>query len=115
MEVLNSFLKKRDYKIGKFNVRIIKPLLIYQRKGSRKAYLVTQFYKEGQVKQVRDIRFVNSIETEEHIQVRDILSSISKQANAEHPGLTEIAPHNAFFQKTTNTSLLFDLSLYKLP
>ncbi len=54
MRLLNGWLKDRRYLVKGFKVKLIKPLLIYERSGQ--AFLVTRFYKANQVKQIRDIK-----------------------------------------------------------
>jgi len=119
----NAFLKQKNYRFGGYNVRVIKPHLIisksrpfFEGKPVR-AFLVTDFYRQGEVIQVRDLkkREFDSISSvlyklkseifREAVGVADVLFR-------EAVGVADVFPENAFFEPKTNTILLFDIVGY---
>ncbi len=99
MAIVDNCLKIKNYKIGRFNIHIIKPHLLYERRAH--SYLVTDFYNKNEVKQVSDMREKDRCE---------ILAAIDVP-NRElwKYGVEGVIDFNAFYQQKTNTILLFDI------
>jgi hypothetical protein len=95
IQKLDSFLRKRNYKINGFNVRIIKPHLMYEGPDGT-SWLVTDFYNEGKVKMVEDFN------------LRTLRPKIDKVLG-DIPIGSDINPGNSFYEIKTNTIWLFDI------
>lgn len=94
----DEYLKKQDYKIGGFNVRVLMPHLVYL--GREKAYVVSDFFSESEVAQVCDYR------GKKHRELKSVLNHLRKTVAKQELDLIDL---NAFYQPATRTILLFDL------
>jgi len=105
---VNAFLKQKNYRFGGYNVRVIKPHLIISKSRpffegrTVRGFLVTDFYRQGEVIQVIDLA------------IREFasISSVIRELGDEMfraVGVYNVVPINAFFEPKTNTILLFDI------
>jgi len=109
----NAFLKQENYRFGGYNVRVIKPHLIISKsrpffegrdrehREPVRGFLVTDFYRQGEVVQVIDLAN----------RKRDSISSVIRKLSGEMKAVrvAGVFPENAFFEPKTNTILLFDI------
>lgn len=93
---LDSFLREKGYKINGFNVKVIKPHLMYKEPNGT-SLLVTEFYNEKRVKMVYDLkgRLRKKIDT--------VLENITGHSEGD------FVPVNSFYEIKTNTIWLFDI------
>ncbi len=117
MQFMENYLRKRHYKIEEFNVRTIKPLLMYE-PPEGKTYIVTEFYREGDVISVYDMERYNftdyngpksilkSREDPRFQRLNNAIRSIREDTGNK---IGDLDIHNAFYEPKTNTILLFDL------
>ena len=97
---IDRFLRANDYKFSGFNVRPIKPHFVYV--GEKEpAYIATDFYSEAEVEQVCSMKRNSELEK--------ALKKLRKKLKAEM--VSDAHPGNIFYNKKTNTLLLFDLSI----
>ncbi|MDP6671343.1 MAG: hypothetical protein QGI60_06055 [archaeon] len=103
IDLVDKFLSKQDYKVGEFNVEVIKPRLVYEGPEHENGFLVTDFYSEGQVTQVADLKGALGKRASKTL---DWLSTAVGSATF---GVTGIHPNNSFYDHKSKTILLYDL------
>ncbi|MCX6801429.1 MAG: hypothetical protein NTZ73_04545 [Candidatus Diapherotrites archaeon] len=99
---MEGVLESINHRIGKINIRTIKPNVIYGR-GGGSMYFVTDFFNKGEVVQLRDskIRFVPAFMA--------MLKLKKAVESAKLPVYCDIGTHNMFYIPETKTILLYDL------
>ncbi len=102
-----SYLRRRKYKVAGLSVKVIKPLLLYEDRLRKKIYLTTDFFEEGKVIQVKDMR-----KDENKARVIKALDELTREIEHKR-NIIEIQPLNAFYNQETNTVLLFDLQYFQ--
>ncbi|MCX6801094.1 MAG: hypothetical protein NTZ73_02805 [Candidatus Diapherotrites archaeon] len=129
-QTAEKYLKTIKHRAGKFSVRVIKPHLIYSRetmlkdslkyttdrpngdksKAKPRVYIVTDFYREGEVIQLSNLkklkRKVRSAEEMERLfsATARIRIDLMKEGIQDFPG------QNIYYHPKSKTILLFDLS-----
>ena len=101
-----NYLKRRKYRVAGLNMRVIKPQLLYEDRVKKKIYLATDFFEEGQVIQIKDMK-----KSEKKAHIIHALDQLYRVMDWKH-NVFEIAPHNAFYNAATDTVLIFDLQQY---
>ncbi|MBI2530232.1 MAG: hypothetical protein HYW05_03775 [Candidatus Diapherotrites archaeon] len=116
-QVMEKYLRKRHYKVGEFNVRVIKPMLLYEPTGG-KTYVATEFYKEGDVILIYDMEYHNfadyrgikgGLKYGRDLRFSELRKTIQAIRMDDENKAGDVFTHNAFYQPKTNTILLFDL------
>ena len=93
----DELLRKKGYKHGKFNVRVIMPHKAATFKGV--SYIATDFFRPDEVVMVSEMKNAGAI-TKCIKKLDEELSKIK---------VYDTLPVNAFYHQKTNTILLFDL------
>lgn len=101
-QIADEFLKRGNYKFEGYNVKVIKPLLVYQTpigEGKVRTYVVTDFYDKSEVEQL------------EYYGGSDAPHGAMWRLGVEldKRGVREAHSENAFYNPKTKTILLFDL------
>lgn len=104
--MMDDYLKRRNYRVHGFNVRVIKPHLLVDR-GSGNSYILTDFFGENEVILAHDLPRRSITEA----RVRDTIDSVLNELSYafRDKKLGEISFFNAFYRPRDKTLLLFDL------
>ena len=97
-EIVDEYLKSKGNKLGKFNAKVLKPHLLYQ--NAKYIFLVTDFYKSNEVKQVLGMNGRKGIKIE---------VELSKLQKILGKWVGDISQYNTFYEPKTNTIWFFDL------
>ena len=101
MRIVEDFLKRKKHSINNFNVHVIPAIMLYDEAVSFKSYLVSRFYKEGEVRQVCDLSGKLRRDIDDTLNIVNF--------SRERLGIDDIDSHNAFYFPKDNSIGLFDI------
>ncbi|MBN1941464.1 MAG: hypothetical protein JW772_04760 [Candidatus Diapherotrites archaeon] len=95
-------LKKMKRAVHGFRVHLVKPIVAYETAQPARTFVVTEFYPEGKVKLVWDLRA-------KEIKVVEAVKELDRKMKQE--GILDANEFNTFYNPKTRTILLFDVLL----
>lgn len=102
--LVDKYLKTQGGRINGFNVKVIKPHLVYENVEKDLCFFVTEFFNKDEVALVSEM-FENTQK------MKDALEKIERGVRKmpRVSDISEFALYNTFFMPKTNTLLLFDI------
>lgn len=100
---LENWLQQHHYTVEGIKIKPLRPLLLYEDSNSKVGYLVTPFFREGEVEQVQYME-----DKQKKKKITAVIGRLNREMEALHD-VWEIATVNAFYHPRTDSVLLFDI------